>query len=84
MTPREFCYWLQGVFEVAKLTSLNEEQTTQIKNHLNLAFVHIDAQEEDETGLSAEAMQKIHDGLIKPKKPGRTRPKGFDPGQLRC
>jgi hypothetical protein len=40
MTSRDFCYWLQGVFEGAKVTSLNEEQVKVIKNHLSMVFIH--------------------------------------------
>jgi len=40
MTARDFCYWLQGTFEVASLEELNKEQTQTVKNHLNLVFVH--------------------------------------------
>jgi hypothetical protein len=31
MKPTEFCYWLQGVFEVGKLTQLDAEQTRIVK-----------------------------------------------------
>jgi len=40
MKSVEFCYWLQGLFEVAEPTSLNEKQTEIIKRHLNLVFIH--------------------------------------------
>lgn len=44
MKSVEFCYWLQGLFEVGEPTSLNEKQTDLIKRHLNMVFVHeIDA-----------------------------------------
>jgi hypothetical protein len=38
MTPEQFCYWLQGLMEVGKPTSLSEEQTQQVKDHLALVF----------------------------------------------
>jgi len=38
MKASEFCYWLQGVFEVAKLEELDKEQTQIIKNHLGFSF----------------------------------------------
>lgn len=57
MTPREFCYWLQGVFEIGKPVSLDQEQTKIIKNHLNLVFVH-SIDEPDPSG----ALQAAHDG----------------------
>lgn len=40
MKAVEFCYWLQGVFEVAKVTSLDAEQTDLVKRHLAMVFVH--------------------------------------------
>lgn len=67
MTSRDFCYWLQGYFE------LNEElndgrgmgagQTERIKRHLALVFKHeIDPSMPDPTG----ELQAIHDGKPKP------------------
>ena len=38
MTSVEFCYWLQGLFELADPASLNTEQTRLIKAHLNMVF----------------------------------------------
>lgn len=38
MTPENFAYWLQGLFEVGKLESLDKVQTQQIKDHLELVF----------------------------------------------
>lgn len=44
MKSVEFCYWLQGLFEVGEPVSLNEKQTDIIKRHLNMVFIHeIDA-----------------------------------------
>ncbi len=44
MKSVEFCYWLQGLFEVGEPTTLNEKQTDLIKRHLNMVFIHeIDA-----------------------------------------
>lgn len=40
MTSRDFCYWLQGVFEVASPTTLNETQVHLVKKHLSLVFLH--------------------------------------------
>lgn len=40
MTSRDFCYWLQGVFEVGQVTSLNEQQTELVKRHLAMVFIH--------------------------------------------
>lgn len=40
MTSRDFCYWLQGVFEIGQPKSLNEEQIELIRRHLNMVFYH--------------------------------------------
>lgn len=80
MTSRDFCYWLQGVFEVANPLELGERQTTMIKNHLALVFKHeIDPSMPDPTGT----LQAIHDGVATsvtgqtpPSKIGQTGPNG--------
>ena len=41
MTPENFCYWLQGYFEITDLNDkkeLNEKQIEIIKNHLQLVL----------------------------------------------
>ena len=38
MTSRDFCYWLQGPFEVTDLKSLTVEQVEIIDKHLNMVF----------------------------------------------
>ena len=40
MKATEFCYWLQGMFELAEPKSLDEQQTDLIKRHLAMAFQH--------------------------------------------
>lgn len=40
MTSRDFCYWLQGFFEVAQPNAINKEQLDMIQKHLSLVFVH--------------------------------------------
>lgn len=41
MTSRDFCYWLQGYFEIhggdAPFTA---HQTAMVKKHLSLVFIH--------------------------------------------
>lgn len=41
MNEREFCYWLQGMFEVADPKSLTEAQTAMIRDHLKLVFTKV-------------------------------------------
>lgn len=40
MTSRDFCYWLQGYFEVSGATILTASQMEVVKAHLNMVFVH--------------------------------------------
>ncbi len=48
MTSRDFCYWLQGYFEIGQnqprpaewSPNLNSEQIQCIKNHLAMVFKH--------------------------------------------
>lgn len=38
MTSEQFCYWLQGYFEMYNPTIIPEQATTIIKDHLSLVF----------------------------------------------
>ena len=40
MTSRDFCFWLQGFFEIQKPESMTAEQVDMVKKHLALVFVH--------------------------------------------
>lgn len=44
MTSRDFCYWLQGYFEISKLTqgsrTIQDDQVGVIQNHLAMVFKH--------------------------------------------
>ena len=42
MTTREFCYWLQGYFEIEGRNSytLSTDQCDTIRKHLSLVFAH--------------------------------------------
>jgi len=40
MTSRDFCYWLQDIFEVANPRELGPEAPEKIKAHLALVFIH--------------------------------------------
>lgn len=41
MTPLEFCYWLQGTFELGNTRTLSETQVEILKQHLNLVFTKV-------------------------------------------
>lgn len=43
MTSRDFCYWLQGFFELnppGNVREMNETQTAIVRAHLDLVFKH--------------------------------------------
>lgn len=40
MKSRDFCYWLQGYFELASAQGLTKEQVDTIKAHLSMVFIH--------------------------------------------
>ncbi len=73
MTSREFCYWLQGFFEIegkARSTngalegSLNPAQVDAIRAHLNLVFVHeIDPSAGDV--VEQAKLDAVHQGVTK-------------------
>ena len=66
MESVNFCYWLQGFFEIAKPSEITSEQTEMIKNHLNLVFFHdIDPKASKDEKIQ-EKMNEIHSGKIKP------------------
>lgn len=61
MKSQEFCYWLQGFFELAKPVELNAMQTDLIQRHLNMVFFH----EIDPSYPAAQQkpLQDLHDGV---------------------
>lgn len=40
MTSVNFCYWLQGFFEISDVKAITPEQVKVIRNHLNMVFKH--------------------------------------------
>lgn len=53
MTPENFCYWLQGLFELEDVESpygLSKQQTEKIKHHLQLVFRKETPIHKDENG----------------------------------
>ncbi len=60
MKAHNFCYWLQGYFE---LTGLNQQELTvsqikTIKKHLEMVFIH----DIDKKYPNQEELNKIHNG----------------------
>ena len=65
MTPRDFCYWLQGYFEISKAPMIGFEEADIVKRHLALVFLHkIDPSIPDPKGT----LQATHDGTPPPGK----------------
>lgn len=62
MISRDFCYWLQGYFEISVVNSLDAKQVGIIRNHLNLVFEHeIDPSIDGNNKELKKKLQKIHD-----------------------
>jgi hypothetical protein len=40
MTSRDFCYWLQGYFELREKEGMSQEQVECVARHLALVFKH--------------------------------------------
>ena len=65
MTARDFCYWLQGFFELSPAVGeLSQQQTEQIRNHLHMVFAH----EIDPAMGNAEHQKKLTE-IHNPPKP---------------
>lgn len=63
MKSVEFCYWLQGLFELGKPQALSAEQTDLVKRHLAMVFHHEIDPSYGKVDLQA-ALQKIHTGQL--------------------
>lgn len=63
MKSTEFCYWLQGCFELANPTNgLSAAQVETLRRHLDMVFFH----EIDKSYPNQEKLNEIHN---KPKVP---------------
>ncbi len=68
MTSRDFCYWLQGFFEIADPKSLSKEQIDMIQKHLSMVFKHeIDPSYGDQAHVAE--LNAIHNPPQKPTPP---------------
>lgn len=62
MKAVEFCYWLQGCFEISNpIGGLSPEQVDIIQKHLNMVFIH----EIDKSypPLQQKALNEAHSGI---------------------
>lgn len=61
MKSVEFCYWLQGLFELGDTTGgISSEKTDLIKRHLAMVFHH-EIDPSYGTQQIQQALQKLHD-----------------------
>lgn len=81
MTSRDFCYWLQGYFEIGHApgahAGLNADQVELVKKHLAMVFKHeIDPSFGDEKKQGE--LNEIHNG------PTGIGPSGLHNLTLKC
>jgi hypothetical protein len=63
MNSVDFCFWLQGFFEISEQTNLSPRQIEIVKAHLNLVFLHeIDPMCEAETTTTKSNLNAVHNG----------------------
>ena len=61
MNTIDFCFWLQGYFEIHGKDEISAKQAEIIKNHLNLVFKHeIDPLREEQTTTPATVLNHTH------------------------
>lgn len=59
MSSRDFCYWLQGLFELRETAQITPKQEVLIQKHLALVFKHeIDPSMGDKN--HQDQLNKIH------------------------
>jgi hypothetical protein len=81
MTPENFCYWLQGLFEVGNPTELSKEQLDVVKEHLQLVFKKVTHHKLGEAPNKVVDRKEIDD-YIKKIKSGVIYTKEHDPYDL--
>lgn len=62
MTSRDFCYWLQGFFEIRGFDNkkpLTSVQVEMIQKHLNLVFYH---EIDNSFGKDKDGLMSLHGG----------------------
>jgi len=68
----EFCYWLQGFFELTGEGRLTPPQVEMVRNHLAMVFIH-DLDPKAGPPSVQQQLQSVHDAG---KKIGGTGPNG--------
>jgi len=84
MTSREFCYWLQGYFEIQSSEPyravLTADQIEMVKKHLSMVFVH----EIDPSYPEQDKLNKIHNQGKEPEAPPRPPYESDGEVMVRC
>lgn len=63
MNSIDFCFWLQGYFEISGSKEISPDQAKIINAHLNLVFKHeIDPLRDDQTKTEKSILNKTHGG----------------------
>jgi hypothetical protein len=73
MTSRDFCYWLQGFFEIADAVTMDRMQVEMVRRHLNLVFKH----EIDPSMGGPEKQQALNEIHSAPQSPDKFDPPNF-------
>jgi hypothetical protein len=85
MTSRDFCYWLQGYFEIigTACNDISPEQANIIRKHLALVFIHeIDPSMGPQE--HQDALNAVHSPPKKPYKPNKIQLGEYGPnGEVR-
>lgn len=69
MTSRDFCYWMQGYFELVDADAMTAEQVSTVKRHLSMVFAHkIDPSMGD--ARHQADLQHAHDAVPSPSTDG--------------
>lgn len=66
MTSRDFCFWLQGYFELNSVTEeLTPDQVNMIRNRLNLVLIHeIYPSTDHNDPVKKSKYDNIHEGIV--------------------
>ena len=87
MTSRDFCYWLQGLFELGSPKAMDETQTALIRAHLAMVFKHeIDpsmgtSEHQDELREIHEQLDAVDAKIVDAKEELRREHRASDPNR---
>ena len=62
MNSRDYCFWLQGFFEISETEQLTTKQIEIIKNHLSLVFIHEIDPSMSDNPAHQQALNNTHNG----------------------